>query len=304
MSKHYSLEVKEDGGRLDKYLAQQIKGLSRTRIKELIHEQQVLVNDQKCKPSSQIRIGDQVKVNVPPVHPLAVKAEKIPLDIVYEDADVIVVNKPQGMVVHPAPGHPDHTLVNALLYHTRRLAASPEGFRPGIVHRIDKDTSGLLMIAKTPLARESLEAQLAHKTNKRLYLAIVHGNFSEREGVINAPIARDPHNRKKMGVVAGGKKAITHFKVIEQYPNYSLLECRLETGRTHQIRVHLAYIGHPVAGDPLYGPRQTLKGHGQFLHAAVLGFRHPRSQKWLEFSVKPPAIFQRQLAKLRKQVSE
>ena len=226
--------------------------------------------------------------------------ENIPLDIVYEDDDVIVVNKPQGMVVHPAPGHPDHTLVNALLYHTKDLAQSPEGFRPGIVHRIDKDTSGLLMIAKNAQARESLEDQLAHKTNKRIYWAIVHGNFSEENGVIDAPIGRNPYDRKKMAVVENGKKAITHFKVLKQFKGYSLIQCQLETGRTHQIRVHLDYIGHAVAGDPLYGPRKTLKGNGQFLHAKVLGFKHPRTGEWLEFTVEPPKIFQDMLAQLEK----
>ena len=250
------------------------------------------------KVSYKIQAGDKIEVNIPAVKPLDVIPENIPLDIVYEDDDVIVVNKPQGMVVHPAPGHPDHTLVNALLYHTKALAQSPEGFRPGIVHRIDKDTSGLLMIAKTAKARESLEDQLAHKTNKRLYWAIVHGNFAEENGVIDAPIGRNPYDRKKMAVVETGKKAITHFKVLEQFKDYSLIECQLETGRTHQIRVHLDYIGHPVAGDPLYGPRKTLKGHGQFLHAKVLGFKHPSTGEWLEFSVEPPQIFQETLAQL------
>lgn len=299
MTAKYHLLVKNEKGRLDKYVTEKIKDLSRTRVKELIESQHVLVNNKPVKASYPVKENDQIQVEVPPVQPLAVKPEKIPLDIIYEDKDVIVVNKPQGMVVHPAAGHPDHTLVNALLYHTRNLAASPEGFRPGIVHRIDKDTSGLLMIAKTQLARRSLEKQLAQKSNKRVYLAIVHGNFKEKRGVIDAPIGRDPHNRKKMGIVRSGKAAVTHFQVLRQFSNYSLITCRLETGRTHQIRVHMAYIGHPVAGDPLYGPRKTLKGHGQFLHAAVLGFKHPRTGKWLEFKVDPPEIFQKQLKKLR-----
>lgn len=302
MPKHYELKIENEHGRLDKFVAGKISSLSRTRVQELVRDKNILVNGQAEKVSYQIQAGDQVVVNVPAVKPLAVKAENIPLDIIYEDADVIVVNKPQGMVVHPAAGHPDHTLVNALLYHTRDLAASPEGFRPGIVHRIDKDTSGLLMIAKNAHARESLESQLAHKTNKRLYLAIVHGAFSENAGTIDAPIGRDPHNRKKMAVVANGKHAVTHFKVLNEFKSYSLIQCRLETGRTHQIRVHLAYIGHPVAGDPLYGPRKTLAGHGQFLHAAVLGFKHPRTGQWLEFKVAPPTIFRETLAKLKKQV--
>lgn len=298
MTKEYSLEVKNEKGRLDKFVSEQIPDLSRTRVKELVKDQNILVNGKVEKVSYKIQAGDKIEVNIPAVKPLDVIPENIPLDIVYEDDDVIVVNKPQGMVVHPAPGHPDHTLVNALLYHTKALAQSSEGFRPGIVHRIDKDTSGLLMIAKTAKARESLEDQLAHKTNKRLYWAIVHGNFAEENGVIDAPIGRNPYDRKKMAVVETGKKAITHFKVLEQFKDYSLIECQLETGRTHQIRVHLDYIGHPVAGDPLYGPRKTLKGHGQFLHAKVLGFKHPSTGEWLEFSVEPPQIFQETLAQL------
>lgn len=302
MTQKYDLTVKAgEKGRLDKYLSQKIPDLSRTRIKELIQDKQILVNQKVEKVSYKVATNDQISVNVPAVKPLDVEPENIPLDIIYEDQDVIVVNKPQGMVVHPAAGHPDHTLVNALLYHTRDLAASPEGFRPGIVHRIDKDTSGLLMIAKNSQARVSLEDQLAHKSNKRLYLAIVHGNFAEKEGTIDAPIARNPYDRKKMGVVEGGKYAVTHFKVLEQFKGYSLIQCQLETGRTHQIRVHLSYIGHPVAGDPLYGPRKTLKGHGQFLHAEVLGFKHPKTGKWLEFKVQPPKIFEERLNELRKE---
>ena len=301
MVKEYNLSVSKSNVRLDKYIAEQIPDLSRTRIKELIKSKNILVNNHLEKVSYKVNLEDQIKVTVPPKELLNVKPENIPLDIIYEDNDVIVVNKPQGMVVHPAAGHPDHTLVNALLYHTRDLASSPEGFRPGIVHRIDKDTSGLLMIAKNAKARESLEHQLATKTNKRLYLAIVHGNFGEESGTINAPIGRNPHDRKKMGVVETGKEAITHFKVLEQFKNYSLIQCQLETGRTHQIRVHLSYIGHPVAGDPLYGPRKTLNGNGQFLHAQVLGFKHPSSGKWLEFEIDPPKIFKERLAELRKE---
>ena len=196
MVKEYNLSVSKSNVRLDKYIAEQIPDLSRTRIKELIKSKNILVNNHLEKVSYKVNLEDQIKVTVPPKEPLNVKSENIPLDIIYEDNDVIVVNKPQGMVVHPAAGHPDHTLVNALLYHTRDLASSPEGFRPGIVHRIDKDTSGLLMIAKNAKARESLEHQLATKTNKRLYLAIVHGNFGEESGTINAPIGRNPHDRK------------------------------------------------------------------------------------------------------------
>lgn len=296
---NYQLFVKKMALRLDKFVAAQVAELSRTRSQALIKDQKILVNGCAAKDSAKLKVGDQVTVTVPPLQPLQMVPENIPLDIVYEDDDVIVVNKPQGMVVHPAAGHPDHTLVNALLYHTKDLAASPEGFRPGIVHRIDKDTSGLLMVAKNQKARLSLEAQLAAKSNKRVYLALVHGNFGEASGTINAPLGRNPYNRKQMAVVPTGKPAVTHFKVLEQFKDYSLISCRLETGRTHQIRVHLKYIGHPVAGDPLYGPRHTLPGHGQFLHAAVLGFKQPTSGQWLEFQAAPPKIFQETLAKLR-----
>ena len=300
MNREYELTAEESGQRLDKYLAGEMTDLSRSRIKELVQAGKVLVNGKKSKVSYKVQKGDLIQVTVLPLEPLKLEAENIPLDIVYEDEDVIVVNKPQGMVVHPAAGHPSHTLVNALLYHTRDLADSPEGFRPGIVHRIDKDTSGLLMVAKNAAARESLEKQLAAKSNKRQYLAIVHGNFAEEEGTIDAPIGRNPKDRKQMAVVEKGKSAVTHFKVLEQYQGYSLVECQLETGRTHQIRVHMAYIGHPLAGDPLYGPRKTLPGHGQFLHAKTLGFEQPSTGEWLEFSVQPPEIFQQTVADLRK----
>lgn len=300
MPDKYELKVQDEAGRLDKFVADHLDSLSRTRVKELVKNGDILVNGKKEKVSYKIQSGDTINITVPPVKPLDVEPENIPLDIIYEDEDVIVVNKPQGMVVHPAAGHPDHTLVNALLYHTKDLADSPEGFRPGIVHRIDKDTSGLLMVAKNSKARKSLETQLAHKTNKRQYWAIVHGNFSEENGKIDAPIGRNPNNRKKMAVVENGKNAVTHFTVLEQYKGYSLIMCQLETGRTHQIRVHMDYIGHPVAGDPLYGPRKTLKGNGQFLHARVLGFKQPSTGKWLEFEVDPPKIFQEQLEVLRR----
>ena len=300
MNREYELIAEESGQRLDKYLAGEMTDLSRSRIKELVQAGEVLVNGKKSKVSYKVQKGDLIQVTVLPLEPLKLEAENIPLDIVYEDEDVIVVNKPQGMVVHPAAGHPSHTLVNALLYHTRDLADSPEGFRPGIVHRIDKDTSGLLMVAKNAAARELLEKQLAAKSNKRQYLAIVHGNFAEEEGTIDAPIGRNPKDRKQMAVVEKGKSAVTHFKVLEQYQGYSLVECQLETGRTHQIRVHMAYIGHPLAGDPLYGPRKTLPGHGQFLHAKTLGFEQPSTGEWLEFSVQPPEIFQQTVADLRK----
>ena len=299
MPDKYQFVIQDEKGRIDKVLTTKISSLSRSRIQELVQDRNILVNGKKVKTSYKVQKNDLVSVSVPKLKPLAVIPEDIPLDIIYEDQDVIVVNKPQGMVVHPAAGHPDHTLVNALLFHTKNLAESPEGFRPGIVHRIDKDTSGLLMVAKNAFSRESLEKQLAQKTNKRLYLAIVHGNFSEKSGTIEAPIGRDHYNRKKMAVVENGKNAVTHFTVLEQFQKFSLIRCQLETGRTHQIRVHLAYIGHPVAGDPLYGPHHTLKGNGQFLHAQVLGFKQPHLGKWLEFEAQPPQIFLQQLTDLR-----
>lgn len=304
MTKNYKLVIDDEKGRLDKVIAEKITDLSRTKIKELVNDKNILVNNKAEKVSYKVQSGDVIDVTIPPVKPLSLEAENLHLDIVYEDSDVIVVNKPQGMVVHPSAGHPDHTLVNGLLYHTRNLADSPEGFRPGIVHRIDKDTSGLLMIAKNDKARESLEKQLAEKINKREYLAIVHGNFEVKNGVINAPIGRNPNNRKQMAVNSKGKAAVTHFTVLEQFKNYSLVKCVLETGRTHQIRVHMKYIGHPLAGDPLYGPKKTLSGHGQFLHAKTLGFYQPSTNEWLEFSAPLPTIFEKQLENLRQEMKQ
>lgn len=304
MTKNYKLVIDGEKGRLDKVIAEKITDLSRTKIKELVNDKNILVNNKAEKVSYKVQSGDVIDVTIPPVKPLSLEAENLHLDIIYEDTDVIVVNKPQGMVVHPSAGHPDHTLVNGLLYHTRDLADSPEGFRPGIVHRIDKDTSGLLMIAKNDKARESLEKQLAEKINKREYLAIVHGNFDVKNGVINAPIGRNPVNRKQMAVNPKGKSAVTHFTVLEQFKNYSLVKCVLETGRTHQIRVHMKYIGHPLAGDPLYGPKKTLSGHGQFLHAETLGFYQPSTNEWLEFSAPLPTIFEKQLENLRQEMKQ
>lgn len=304
MTKNYKLVIDGEKGRLDKVITEKITDLSRTKIKELVNDKNILVNNKAEKVSYKVQSGDVIDVTIPPVKPLSLEAENLHLDIVYEDLDVIVVNKPQGMVVHPSAGHPDHTLVNGLLYHTRDLADSPEGFRPGIVHRIDKDTSGLLMIAKNDRARESLEKQLAKKINKREYLAIVHGNFEVKNGVINAPIGRNPNSRKQMAVNPKGKASVTHFTVLEQFKNYSLVKCVLETGRTHQIRVHMKYIGHPLAGDPLYGPKKTLSGHGQFLHAKTLGFYQPSTNEWLEFSAPLPTIFEKQLENLRQEMKQ
>jgi len=293
----HELTIQDQQGRIDKVLAEAFPDLTRSHIQSLIKEERILVNGESVKNKYQVKSGDRIEVQDLETQPIALEPEDIPLDIVYEDEDVIVVNKPQGMVVHPAAGHPNHTLVNALLFHSPLATINGE-FRPGIVHRIDKDTSGLLMVAKNDHAQQSLSAQLKAKTNTRLYIALVHGNIKEDEGKIDAPIGRSPKDRKKQAIVADGRPAVTHFKVLKRYGEYTLIQCQLETGRTHQIRVHLKYIGHPVAGDPLYGPRKTLKGKGQFLHASVLGFKQPTTNKYLEFEAPLPAIFKKTLERL------
>lgn len=286
-------------GRIDKQLGHHFKQFSRSQIQRWIEDGHVKVNDQPVKPKYKLAVGDVVTIEPEKPQKIDLVPENIPLDIVYEDDDVIVVNKPQGMVVHPAPGHPDHTLVNALLYHSPLSTINGE-FRPGIVHRIDKDTSGLLMVAKNDMAHRSLAAQLKAKTNEREYVALVHGVIKEDQGTIDAPLGRSPKDRKKQAVVADGRHAVTHFKVLKRYQHYTLVSCRLETGRTHQIRVHMKYIGHPLAGDPLYGPRKTLPGNGQYLHARLLGFKHPRTGKQLTFTAPLPSYFQKMLDKLDK----
>ena len=292
------LIIKESGIRLDKALAD-LTELSRSQANEAIKNGNILVNGKAVKAKYGVKEGDLVTYDLPEPEVLEYEAEDIPLDIVYEDDDVAVVNKPQGMVVHPSVGHTSGTLVNALMYHIHDLSSINGVVRPGIVHRIDKDTSGLLMIAKNDRAHQALAEELKDKKSLRKYLAIVHGNISNDRGVIEAPIGRSEKDRKKQAVMAKGKPAVTHFKVLERFGNYTLVELTLETGRTHQIRVHMAYIGHPVAGDPLYGPRKTLKGNGQFLHAQTLGFTHPTTGESLRFSVEPPAIFQETLENLR-----
>ena len=292
------LIIKESGIRLDKALAD-LTELSRSQANEGIKNGNILVNGKAVKAKYSVKEGDLVTYDLPEPEVLEYEAEDIPLDIVYEDDDVAVVNKPQGMVVHPSVGHTSGTLVNALMYHIHDLSSINGVVRPGIVHRIDKDTSGLLMIAKNDRSHQALAEELKDKKSLRKYLAIVHGNISNDRGVIEAPIGRSEKDRKKQAVTAKGKPAVTHFKVLERFGNYTLVELTLETGRTHQIRVHMAYIGHPVAGDPLYGPRKTLKGNGQFLHAQTLGFTHPTTGESLRFSVEPPAIFQETLENLR-----
>ena len=286
-------------GRIDKVLAHQFNQFSRSHLQKWIEDGNVRVNGQPVKPKYKLAVGDQVVIEPEAPQKVDLTPEKIPLDIWYEDDAVIVVNKPQGMVVHPDTGHPDHTLVNALLYHSPLSTINGE-FRPGIVHRIDKDTSGLLMVAKNDLAHRSLAAQLKAKTNQREYVALVHGVIKQDAGTIDAPIGRSKKDRKKQAVVSDGRHAVTHFKVLHRFRHYTLISCRLETGRTHQIRVHMKSIGHPLAGDPLYGPRKTLPGRGQYLHARLLGFKHPRTGKELVFTAPLPEYFQQMLDKLKK----
>ncbi|MFO7262824.1 MAG: pseudouridine synthase [Bacillaceae bacterium G1] len=285
----WEIEVEDAGERLDKFLANQLGDVSRSKVQQWIKDGRVTVNERPVKASYRLGVDDVVQVEVPEAVPLQVVPEPLPLSIVYEDADLLVIDKPRGMVVHPAPGHETGTLVNGLLYHCRDLSGINGVLRPGIVHRIDKDTSGLLMVAKHDAAHVHLAKQLAEHTVEREYVAIVHGKVSADRGTIDAPIGRDPTDRQRMAVVEkGGKRAVTHFVVEQRFANYTLLRLRLETGRTHQIRVHMKYIGHPVAGDPKYGPRRTLPIAGQALHAAVLGFVHPRTHQWMRFEAPLP----------------
>lgn len=289
----WEIDAEEMGERVDKFLSRQLSDVSRSQIQQWIKAGHVTVNGASVKASYRLTAEDEVELVVPPLIRLQIAPEPIPLDIVYEDGDLLVVNKPRGMVVHPAPGNFSGTLVNALLHHCRDLSGINGVLRPGIVHRIDKDTSGLLVVAKHDQAHESLARQLAEHTVQREYLALVHGNMSVDRGTVDAPIGRDPANRQRMAVVAkGGKPAITHFVVERRFGAYTLLRLRLETGRTHQIRVHMKYIGHPLVGDPKYGPRRTLAINGQALHAAVLGFVHPRTEEQLVFEAPLPADMQ------------
>ena len=300
MNEERQIEIDADlTGRIDKVLGHFLSDVSRSQLQKWIEDGHVTVNGEVVKTKYKLKAGDVVKIIPEAPQTIDLEPEDIPLDIVYEDDDVIVVNKPAGMVVHPAPGHPGHTLVNALLYHSPLSTINGE-FRPGIVHRIDKDTSGLLMVAKNDLAHRSLAAQLKAKTNQREYAALVHGVIKEDQGTIDAPLGRSKKDRKKQAVVMDGRHAVTHFEVVKRYRHYTLVKCRLETGRTHQIRVHMAYIGHPLAGDPLYGPRKTLAGPGQYLHAGLLGFKHPRTGQKMTFTAPLPDYFTEMLEHLDK----
>ncbi|HEQ2437556.1 TPA: RluA family pseudouridine synthase [Streptococcus pyogenes] len=293
------INVITSGQRLDKALAD-LSPLSRGQANDQIKQGLVLVNGQQKKAKYTVQAGDVICFELPKEEVLEYQAQNIPLDIIYEDDALAIINKPQGMVVHPSAGHPSGTMVNALMYHIKDLSSINGVVRPGIVHRIDKDTSGLLMVAKTDAAHQALAEELKAKKSLRKYLAIVHGNLPNDRGMIEAPIGRSEKDRKKQAVTAKGKEAVTRFTVLERFGDYSLVELQLETGRTHQIRVHMAYIGYPVAGDPLYGPRKTLSGHGQFLHAKTLGLTHPMTGKEMIFTVEAPEIFQKVLKLLRK----
>ncbi len=284
--------------RIDRFVADVFEEYSRTTVQKLIDFKLLTVNKEPVKPSYKVKPGDLIEFEELPLTEIEAKPEDISLDIVYEDEDCLVVNKPSGMVVHPAPGHYEHTLVNALLFHLNRSQTTND-LRPGIVHRIDKDTSGLLMVAKTDYALQRLQAELKEKTTKREYVALTDGVILNEKGTINLPIGRDSRDRKKMGVVAIGKPAITHFEVMERFQENTLVMAKLETGRTHQIRVHMAYIGYPLNNDYIYNPKAKKNDYGQFLHARSLGFTHPRTGEWLEFESKLPQEFEEKLATLR-----
>lgn len=299
MQNELTVTITLEKGRIDKVLSSLLKDYSRSQIQQWLREGYVQVNGEVTRANYKVKQADQVLIQIPEPEQLDLLPENIPLEILYEDQDVAVINKPQGMVVHPSAGHPNGTLVNALLYHLSELSSINDVIRPGIVHRIDKDTSGLLMIAKNDRAHESLAKQLKDKTSLRKYIALVHGVIPHDKGVINAPIGRSKVDRKMQAVIEDGKSAVTHFQVLERFDQFTLVELQLETGRTHQIRVHMKYIGYPLAGDPVYGPKKTLPGKGQFLHAQVLGFTHPVSGKELVFEAPIPEDFKKTLKKLR-----
>ena len=290
----FKVRIQDSGNRLDKYLSNVLSDLSRTHINKLIEEGHALVNGKTAKSSLKVKENDEVEVNIPEAKEVEINKEDIPLDIVYEDKDILIINKPQGMVVHPANGHYEHTLVNAILFHCKDLSGINGETRPGIVHRIDKDTSGLICVAKNDYAHNKLAEQLKDHSMNRTYVALVRGIIPENSGEINLPIGRDLNNRQKMGVTrTNSKEAVTFFKVLKRYKDHTLVECHLKTGRTHQIRVHLSYIGYPVEGDPLYAGKKydTLYKKGQLLVATSLRLIHPTSNKEMEFKIDLPDYF-------------
>ena len=299
----FIIEEKDQGTRIDKYLSEVFALKSRSFIQGLIEKESVKVNGKIPKSNYKLKSFDKIEVEFKEPEILKVDAEDIPIDILYEDKDVIVVNKAQGMVVHPAPGNYNGTLVNALLFHCKDLSSINGVIRPGIVHRIDKDTSGVLVIAKNDETHNKLSEQLKDHSMKREYCALVEGRLKNEKGTIDKPLARNKRDRLKIGVVEGGKRAVTHYEVLERYNGYTLIKCILETGRTHQIRVHMASIGFPLIGDPLYGfKKQRFKLNGQLLHAKTLGFIHPTQNTYVEFTTELPEYFKVIIDKLRNEL--
>ncbi|QAT49839.1 RluA family pseudouridine synthase [Caproiciproducens sp. NJN-50] len=292
--RHKIVEAEQAGLRLDKFLSLQADGPTRSAAEKWIVQGLVTKDGRSLGKSYRCVEGDRIEIMIPDPAPLSAVPEEIPLEIAYEDGDLLVVNKPKGMVVHPAPGHPDKTLVNALLAHCGASLSGINGvLRPGILHRIDKDTSGLLIVAKNDFAHQKLAAQIKDHSFTRIYEAVVHGTLKEDSGTVDAPIGRHPVERKRMAVTREhSRDAVTHYQVLARYRGFTHVRLRLETGRTHQIRVHMAYLGHPVAGDPVYGPKKPAPGlDGQCLHAKVIGFKHPRDGRYLEFTSELPAYF-------------
>lgn len=295
------LTAEKGGMRLDAFVSQSL-AVSRGLAAELIDGGNVLLNGKKSRKSAAVTEGDKITVEMPDLSEPAAVPQDIPVNIVYEDADLLVVDKPKGMVVHPAPGNPNGTLVNALLFHCKDGLSGINGvLRPGIVHRIDKDTSGLLIVAKNDASHRCLSEQIKEHTFTREYRGVVYGNVKNDSGTVNAPIGRDPKNRQKMTVVyVNSKPAVTHYEVLKRYEGFTFMKFRLETGRTHQIRVHMASLGHPLAGDPVYGPKKVITElHGQCLHAGLIGFIHPATGKYMEFSSELPNYFTSYLSKLK-----
>lgn len=294
----------EDAGvRIDKYLAEQLPDITRSYLQKLLKDGSVQMNGKTVKASTKTAVGAVIALTIPEPEEPEILPENIPLDILYEDSDVILINKPKNMVVHPAAGHYTGTLVNALMYHCRGDLSGINGvLRPGIVHRIDKDTTGVLIVCKNDRAHNALAEQLKEHSITRKYRAIVCGNLKEDEGTVDAPLGRHPQDRKKMAIVrSGGKRAVTHYRVLERFGNDTYIECQLETGRTHQIRVHMASLGHPLLGDEIYGrAKSPFKLEGQTLHAMVLGFIHPTTGEYMEFEAPLPEYFEKLLEKLRK----
>lgn len=303
MKEYFTIESQE-GERVDRYLSEELEDRSRSYIQKLIKENHVLVNGKPVKANYRLSLGDNISITLPEIQEPDIPAENIPLDILYEDEDLLIVNKPKQMVVHPAPGHYCGTLVNALMYYCGSELSGINGcIRPGIVHRIDMDTTGSLVICKNDMAHQSLSLQLKDHSIHRVYVAIVHGNIKEDEGSVNAPVGRHPTDRKKMSTHAkNGRPAVTHYQVLERFGDYTYIRCILETGRTHQIRVHMSSIGHPLLGDRVYGPKKCPfpKLQGQTLHAMTLGFIHPRTGIYLEAEAPLPEYFKELLTLLRK----